>query len=170
MRSQTTILWEAACHRANLSERTSGVLVEVVRGESELWRVDAQLGDIAHSDVNHLVDVLERAFDQQYLAVRYDGAVQFVAVGINNGVAYSGLVFERKEDEAVCCSWSLSGDDATSDEGLGSVADVAQVVGRKNVHAFQFAAAMRHRMTANRHSGAPVIRHHPLDRTHPFQW
>ena len=60
-----------------------------------------QLLDILGSDVDHLIDVLERTLDQEELGIGDQIPVRFLKIGADDGICDACLILERQEDETV---------------------------------------------------------------------
>ena len=86
-------------------------LVEVVRLHRRCRH--NQFLDVPGSDMNHFIDVLESAFDEQELGVSYKRWVPLVKFWIDDGVSDAGFVFDGKKDKAVGSARTLSRNYAT---------------------------------------------------------
>ena len=63
---------------------------------------DVELLDAPGANVDHVVDVLESAFDEQEFGVSDKRAMGFMEVGMDDSVGNSCLIFERHE--AIDCN------------------------------------------------------------------
>jgi hypothetical protein len=86
-------------------------LVEVVRLHRSCSHT--QFLDVLRSNMDHFIDVLESAFDEQELGVSYKRPVPLVKFRIDDGVSDASFVFDGKKDEAVGSAWTLSRNYAT---------------------------------------------------------
>ncbi len=89
------------------------------------------------ADMNDLVDVLERTFDQQEPGIGNEVAVGLIEIGVDDGVGDAGLVFDGEKDEAVSGAGPLAGDDLAGDAGFHAVPEQLQVTGAEDVHAVE---------------------------------
>jgi hypothetical protein len=64
-------------------------------------------------DVNHSILILKCSFDQEKLCASDDKALTFIEVGSDDGVSDARFILHGQEDEPLCSSRTLPGNDAS---------------------------------------------------------
>jgi len=78
------------------------------------------------------IDVLERAFEEEKLALNHGGAIAIENVRRDDDVRNAGFVFEADEDETFRCAGTLARDHAAGYTDVAAIGRVRKIDGAKN--------------------------------------
>ena len=118
--------------------------------------------DAARSDVNHVVLILQRTFDQKQRLVHEYYSILVEYVRRHDHVSYSGLVFHAQKQKPFRRSGTLADDHQSGDSYPNAVAYLAKIDRALYPELVQFLAAISHRVPPDRQARASKVGVHPL--------
>lgn len=108
-------------------------------------RTVGQSGQADCFDVDHVVLILEWAFNKQKLAARDHQSILVIEVGRDDDVRNARLVLHRNEDKLFRGAGPLASDDAAGHADKLSVSALPEILSRKDIAAAQLGAPVYER-------------------------
>src|SRR5215813_606242 len=106
---------------------------------------------------NHVVDILESAFDQQEFSSDYSETVLPKQVRRDDCIGDAGFVFESEENESFRRARTLASNNSAGYADVGSIANGCEINGAENTQPVKFSTIVRDRMRPNGHTGAAEV-------------